>query len=149
MLSIHGTSISIFLSVFLLACSHTESYAPKSHQPNGIVGTIEYKPTDWKSSETSWWKDSDGVNPGIAGCHLGTDDKGILNGRMFGEACLENGLLVESNPDKDAVHSHKNDLGHPNTVDCNAWCISSGKNSGACVAAAAPPCNSSAKCNCR
>lgn len=41
---------------------------------------------------------SDGVAPGVAGCHIGLDVKYRPNGRKFGEACLDNGLLVESNP---------------------------------------------------
>ncbi len=35
----------------------------------------------------------------MPGCHTGTDEKGEPSGRMFGEACLPDGMLVESNPD--------------------------------------------------
>ena len=115
----------------------------------GAEGTIEFKPKDWHSGETTWWKDTDGVSPGIAGCHIGTDSKGKPNGRMFGEACLANGLLVESNPGKGVLHRHVNDIGHPDTFDCNAWCIGDGKTSGICEAAPAHPCDQSALCVCK
>lgn len=114
----------------------------------GARGTFEFKPGDWKSGEKSWWKDSDGVNPGIAGCHIGTDAKGVANGRSFGEACLPNGLLVESNPGKNELHSHTNDIGHPDLFDCNTWCKARGKKSGVCQTVAAPPCKQSAACVC-
>ncbi|MHC4997259.1 MAG: hypothetical protein ACYTGQ_19670 [Planctomycetota bacterium] len=39
----------------------------------GAVGTFEFKPGDWMEGTTSWWKDSDGIAPGKAGCHIGTD----------------------------------------------------------------------------
>ena len=114
----------------------------------GAKGTFEFRPTDWKKGETTWWKDSDGVNPGVAGCHIGTDADGAPNGRMFGEACLPNGLLVESNPSEAELHSHGNDTGHPDTFDCNEWCIGNGKSTGTCKPAAAPPCEQSAVCAC-
>ncbi len=115
----------------------------------GATGTFEFQPSDWQEGVTSWWTDSDGIAPGIAGCHIGTDASGTPNGRMFGEACLPNGLLVESNPGLDELHSHGNDTGHPDTFDCNAWCAGTGKTAGSCVAAPAPPCASSAVCACR
>ena len=65
---------------------------------------------------------------------------------MFGEACLPDGMLVETNPEADKLHSHKNDIGHPDKFDCNAWCVGTGHSKGACVVAAAPPCESSATC---
>lgn len=114
----------------------------------GAKATIEFKPDDWMPGETTWWKDTDGIAPGTAGCHIGTDNRGAPNGRMFGEACLENGLLVESNPGAYAVHSHKSDIGHPDTFDCNEWCIGTGAAKGACTEAAAPPCATSAVCAC-
>ncbi len=114
----------------------------------GAMGTFEFKPDDWMEGKTTWWKDSDGVDPGVAGCHIGTDSEGTPNGRMFGEACLPDGLLVETNPGADTLHSHKNGIGHPDKFDCNAWCIGKGSSKGACVVAAAPPCEQSAKCAC-
>ena len=114
----------------------------------GAKGTFEFKPSDWISGQTTWWMDSDGVAPGVAGCHVGTDDQGTPNGRMFGEACLPDGLLVESNPGINELHSHKNDIGHPDTFDCNEWCVGNGQTEGACVVASAPPCEHSALCAC-
>lgn len=114
----------------------------------GAAGTFEFKPNDWVAGETTWWLDSDGINPGEAGCHIGADSSGKPNGRMFGEACLANGLLVESNPGKEELHSHKNDTGHPDTFDCTAWCIGKGASGGQCEVAPAPPCEQSARCVC-
>jgi hypothetical protein len=129
--------------------NHAEPSAGAKDMP-GAKGIMEYKPTDWQQGETTWWKDTDGIAPGIAGCHIGTDASGQPNGRMFPEACLENGLLVESNPQKDELHSHTNDIGHPDTFDCNAWCIGQGNKKGMCVAASAAPCKQpSALCACQ
>jgi hypothetical protein len=113
----------------------------------GAKGTIEFKPGDW-TGQMSWWKDSDGVDPGVAGCHIGTDEQGAPNGRKFGEACLPNGLLVESNPGKDELHGHKDDTGHPDVFDCQAWCKGKEKETGVCAVAQALPCDSSAICVC-
>lgn len=133
------------LSLVLFACDG-EPADPSKDIP-GWRGKIEFKPDDW-TGQQSWWKDSDGVEPGIAGCHIGTDDKGVANGRMFGEACLPSGLLVESNPARDELHGHKDDIGHPDTFDCPAWCKGKGKETGTCEVASAPPCASSAICLC-
>ena len=114
----------------------------------GAAGTIEFKPQDWEPGTKSWWKDSDGIAPGVAGCHVGTDSKGKPNGRMFGEGCLENGLLVESNPGVNELHSHKDDRGHPDTFDCATWCRGQGASGGSCVAVPAPPCEQSGACVC-
>lgn len=132
------------------------SYAAKADgQPSpgaqgmpGAKGTFEFKPDDWAQGATTWWKDTDGVDPGMAGCHIGTDSKGTPNGRTFGEACLPDGLLVESNPGAGVVHKHSDDIGHPDKFDCNAWCIGTGSSKGVCTVAAAPPCAQSAMCAC-
>ena len=142
---------SIFgITMLMMAYAASASDEPSSGAKGmpGALGTFEFKPTDWEEGETTWWKDSDGVDPGAAGCHIGTDSKGTPNGRMFGEACLPNGLLVESNPGVAELHSHGNDIGHPDTFDCNAWCVGKGKPKGICKAAAAPPCEQSAVCAC-
>lgn len=138
-----------------LSAGNAVAGASHAHEPSagamgmpGALGTFEFKPADWMEGTTSWWKDSDGVDPGTAGCHIGTDADGTPNGRMFGEACLPDGTLVESNPAAQALHSHANDLGHPDRFDCNAWCVGKGAARGACVVAAAPPCAQSAKCGC-
>ena len=46
--------------------------------------------------------------------------------------------------------SDGDDLGHPDTFDCNAWCIGARKaKAGQCVKVAGPsPCAESAKCEC-
>ena len=139
--------------IFLLFVQ--SAYSESDHAPSsgaqgmpGAVGTFEFKPGDWVEGETTWWKDTDGVNPDVAGCHLGMNSESLPNGRMFGEACLDDGLLVESNPGADVLHSHMNDIGHPDKFDCNAWCVGNDSSSGKCQAAAAPPCEQSAKCIC-
>lgn len=143
-------TLVIFLLVALAACSPKSGHEPSpgAQEMAGAKGTIEFKPEDWSAGNTTWWKDSDGVDPGTAGCHIGTDSKGVPNGRMFGEACLADGLLVESNPGAGELHSHSDDMGHPDTFDCNAWCIDSGSAGGKCEVAAAPPCEMSARCVC-
>lgn len=141
--------------VFLILAM-LQAYAGDSkHEPSagaesmpGAEGTLEFKPADWAEGETTWWLDSDGIDPGEAGCHIGADSSGKPNGRMFGEACLANGLLVESNPGEVELHSHKNDTGHPDTFDCNAWCVGKGASGGRCEVAPAPPCEQSARCAC-
>lgn len=133
----------------------------------GALGTIHFRPTDWigirgpydhpddPEAPITYWIDSDGVDPGTAGCHLGVTEKGECNERMFGEACLPNGLLVESNPGVGQRHSHGNDVGHPDTFDCYWWCIGEGFGDGACVKAPAESttlcpksCKESARCLC-
>ena len=114
----------------------------------GATGIIAFKPIDWIKGATTWWVDSDGVHPGVAGCHIGTDESGTPNGRTFGEACLPNGGLVESNPGGGVLHSHSDDTGHPDGFDCTAWCIGQGGSGGRCTPAPAPPCADSAVCSC-
>lgn len=124
----------------------------------GAMGTIELKPDDWignpkhpnPEGPTTWWVDTDGIDPDTPGCHLGLTApvNGKLNGRLFGEACLDDGLLVESNPGAGEVHGHVNDLGHPDTFDCGMWCKGKGYSKGHCEAAPAFPCQKSAKCTC-
>jgi hypothetical protein len=122
----HLTAIILACSISLLMMS---GMANATGEPSsgakgmpGAMGTFEYKPNDLMEGKTTWWKDSDGVKPGVAGCHIGTDEKGKPNGRMFGEACLPDEMLVESNPGADELHSHKNDIGHPDTFDCSMVC---------------------------
>ena len=140
----------IILLCVLPACSDDSVHEPSSgaEEMAGAMGTFEFKPQDWTAGKATWWKDSDGVSPGMAGCHIGTDADGVPNGRMFGEACLADGILVESNPGAGELHSHDNDVGHPDKFDCAAWCIGSGNSGGSCQVAAAPPCEQSARCVC-
>lgn len=115
----------------------------------GAMGTIEFEPTDRIPGETTWWLDTDGIDPGTPGCHLGlTGAEGKLNGRLFGEQCLPNGWLVESNPGAGERHPHADDLGHPDTFDCKMWCEGHGFTQGVCEPAPAYPCEKSARCAC-
>jgi len=144
--------LSVLLIPLLLAGNHASGSGEPSAGAKGMPGAkgkIEFKPTDWKKGQTTWWKDSDGIDPDEAGCHIGTDSQGKPNGRMFGEACLPDGLLVESNPGQAALHSHSNDIGHPDTFDCNEWCIGNGKSGGSCEVTESPPCKQSAFCSCK
>jgi len=118
----------------------------------GAMGTFEFKPDD---RGVTWWVDTDGVDPGTAGCHIGlfTEDRTNPNGRMFGEACLDDKILVESNPEKNKVHGHTHDIGHPDMFDCDGWCIGQGVSQGGeckeVTGADAPtPCEKSAMCVC-
>jgi hypothetical protein len=143
--------LSLLVFLLFVHSAYSESDQAPSEGAQGMPGaleTFEFEPVDWVEGKTTWWKDSDGVDPEVAGCHLGMDSDGSPNGRMFGEACLDDGLLVESNPGADVLHSHKNDIGHPDKFDCNAWCIGNAHSLGKCVAAAAPPCEQSARCLC-
>jgi hypothetical protein len=146
-------TMTLAVILTMTGCAHKAP--PEHHEPSvgaagmaGAVGTFEYKPDDWMEGTLSWWKDSDGIAPGVAGCHIGTNENGRPNGRTFGEACLPDGLLVESNPAAGELHSHKNDIGHPDRFDCKAWCKGEGFATGVCVTAAAPPCAQSALCQC-
>lgn len=143
--------LALVLSVLMIGCATQNQATPSAAAASmpGATGTFEFQPSDWQEGQTTYWSDTDGIAPGVAGCHLGTDADGEPNGRMFGEACLEDGRLVESNPGKGVVHKHTNDTGNPDTFDCNAWCVGQGKSSGSCVAAPAPPCEASAKCVCK
>lgn len=116
----------------------------------GELEPIEFKPDDWTGRD-SWWRDSDGVDPGTAGCHEGLKEGGQPNGRSFGEVCRNDVVLVETNPDPGVRHSHKNDIGHPDVFDCMQWCACQGfAKGGFCskVRDVAPPCTQSAKCVC-
>ena len=87
-----GFGASWILSVSLVSASGEPSAGARGML--GAVGTFESQSSDWKEGVISWWKDSDDVDPGIAGCHIGADEDGQPNGRMLGEVCLADGLLV-------------------------------------------------------
>ena len=144
------TILLLLAALFTLTVVASDEHEPSPGAQGiaGAKGTIEFKPEDWRPGEETWWEDSDGVDPGVAGCHIGTDSNGEPNGRMFGEGCLDENTLVESNPAQDKLHSHKNDIGHPDTIDCNAWCVAQGAAKGFCEVAPAPPCEASARCVC-
>ncbi len=93
---------------------------------------------DLETGQDSYWSDSDGVNPGNAGCHLEYADNacGVIKpGREFGEFCLDSDRLVESNPGAEECHTHKGDLGAPNVTSCSEWCKGQQFASGKCEAA--------------
>ena len=126
---------------------------PSSEARNipGALGTCELKPADWQEGQTTYWIDSDGVKPGTAGCHVGTNEHRHPNNRKFGEACRANGTLIESNPTAGKLHDHKNDLGHPDVFDCALWCRGTGRGAnGTCqpVTTGPSPCAASAQCRC-
>jgi hypothetical protein len=150
MIRAFAQTLAVCTAVLMLAGAANADGPPSKGAKGmaGALGTFEFAPSDRKPGETTYWKDTDGVNPGVAGCHIGTDAEGNPNGRSFGEACLSETLLVESNPGVDEVHKHTDDLGHPDKFDCNAWCIGEGSAKGICTAAPAPPCAESAKCVC-
>jgi hypothetical protein len=150
MISIDKVVLLCCLQLLLSACISTDYHdpSPEAQSMAGAMGRFDYQPADWQQGETTWWEDTDGVAPDTPGCHIGTDGDGIPNGRMFPEACLPDGLLVESNPGAGVLHSHPDDTGHPDKFDCNAWCIARGASSGACVEAPALQCEKSAKCDC-
>lgn len=118
---------------------------------------MEYKPSGWKPGKTTYWIDTDGVDPGVAGCHIevtGPNSRTFATPRrVFGEACEAGGkILIESNPGINEIHAHENDLGHPYRVNCETWCKGQGKRTGACqpvqVRLANVAC-ASARCTCR
>jgi hypothetical protein len=121
--------VLMFLSV-AQGQHHEEPSADAKGMP-GALGTMEYKPTDWKGNVTTYWKDTDGVDPGVAGCHIGVTQDGKPNGRFFGEACQNAGTLIESNPGAGVIHPHTNDLGHPDKA-----------------VSGPAPCTASARCEC-
>jgi hypothetical protein len=98
----------------------------------GLTGTF--------TGRTSYWKDTDGVNPSDPGCHFEYDE-GCQHPlrRFFGEQCA-GGRLIETNPEAGKCHPHDGDEAHPYEVDCAIWCrspegggITGPKTGGRCV----------------
>jgi hypothetical protein len=117
----------------------------------GALGTIPFMPDDWiGEGVTTYWVDTDGVDPGVAGCHIGVQLNGTPNGRFFGEACQSQQILIESNPGKGVIHPHRDDTGHPDRFDCAKWCVGARQaTGGVCrVVSGPPPCRRSALCVC-
>ena len=149
-------ALSIPLVLWLGAASAQEPQHPPSPLAKGMpgaLGTFDYRPPDYKADVRSYWYDTDGVDPGVAGCHVGVageKDK-TPNGRVFGEACRDIRVLIESNPAADQIHGHADDVGHPDLFDCNAWCKQAKKASGGvCRVVSGPaPCKTSAICSCK
>jgi hypothetical protein len=116
----------------------------------GYLANIDFEPNDYHLGEETWWVDSDGVHPDIAGCHIGLNEDGSENGRYFGEACLTDDVIVESNPEAGLVHVHHGDVGHPHIFSCARWCAAVRGKVGSCVTIAEniTPCTTSARCEC-
>ncbi len=103
----------------------------------------------------TYWSDSTGVDPGTPACHYEFTDNTcstLKPGRTFGELCLDDDRLVESNPGAGECHTHAGDVGGPNVFSCSAWCAEQGKETGKCVSGIAATgeygdCQS-AKCEC-
>lgn len=158
--------LAVFIpSLLVLNAASTQEEA----KPTGFVGEEEVKGdgTTWKQGETTFWIDvGDDVDPQTPGCHVevrsGTDLTPI--GRKFGEFCGRDGYLRETTPEKNKVHAHPNDIGHPYVIDCNKWCqdenfvifderrmtvVTGSQVRGVCQPVNRPsPCSSSAVCFC-
>lgn len=108
--------VIVCLGLLVPACSGDDT-------EEGGAGTI---PLDLGAGEDTFWIDTDGVAPEVAGCHIEYSDEDCATvataGRNFGEFCQEDGTLVESNPGADVCHTHEDDIGHPYVVDCVGWC---------------------------
>lgn len=109
----------VCLGLFSVGCSSDDTPPEDDEGP----GTI---PLDLGAGKDTFWIDTDGVEPELAGCHIEYSDSDCTTvaaaGRNFGEFCQEDGTLVESNPMADVCHTHDDDIGHPYVVDCVAWC---------------------------
>lgn len=115
---------SILIACLCLMASGCESDDTTGlPEDDAVGGTI---PLDLGTGEDSFWIDTDGVDPEVAGCHIEFRDSGCTTvaafARNFGEFCQEDGTLVESNPGADVCHEHEDDIGHPYVVDCGGWC---------------------------
>lgn len=148
------------IGVFAMLGNDAVANGPPSNSSAGAygaIGTFTYVPPGGSKGRSTWWVDTDGFDPGTPGCHIETNAEGkpFPGSRVFPEACKSRHILVESNPERQKVHEHKGDVGHPDMVDCRDWCrVAEGTTSGMCVKAAAPsPCRKggfplSAKCVC-
>lgn len=90
---------------------------------------------DLGTGSDSYWSDSDGVDPGTAGCHYEYEDEAcetLKSERTFGEFCLDDDRLVESNPGADECHKHGVDRGKPDVVSCTKWCQDENGTNGRC-----------------
>ncbi|MEM7353135.1 MAG: hypothetical protein AAF657_20240 [Acidobacteriota bacterium] len=90
--------------------------------------------------DTQIWDDSDGVVPQTPGCHYEYHDQNgdvcsNKTGAFFGEACLSDDLLVETNPEKNKCHTHAGGIGHPDTFVCSTFCQETTGEVGYCATA--------------
>lgn len=93
--------------------------------PDGAPPRAPKTVYDGGTGETTAWKDTDGIVPELAGCHVeyrASDCNTGTTGRKFGETCSTGNDLIETNPGADRCHDHEGDIGHPYVVDCDAWC---------------------------
>ncbi|MCX5743323.1 MAG: hypothetical protein NT062_12595 [Proteobacteria bacterium] len=128
-----------FAAIMLAACSGpakpATTTADHGHQDTSELGsctdasTVRVGATNCKldlgTKADSHWADTDGVDPGTAGCHEEFTDATCTThkeGRTFGELCLDDDRLVESNPGAGVCHTHAGDFGKPAVVSCAAWC---------------------------
>lgn len=144
-------SASIFVLFALAACgSKAKSEPAQPTQPAAAdehgklalctdKGAVPLDATscrlDLGTGVDSHWSDSDGIDPGTAGCHYEYADSScstLKPGRTFGEFCLDDDRLVESNPGAGECHTHGGDLGHPDVVSCEAWCQAEQQLAGRC-----------------
>jgi hypothetical protein len=152
-------AVCIPMAFLLVAAQAQHPHGPPSDGAKGVPGakgTFIYTPSGWKKGATTYWTDTgDGVDPGTPGCHVEitsvTNKARPPGGRVFGEACSKEGLLIETNPGRNAPHPHKNDQGHPDLFDCNVWCQKTKQKArGVCqVVKGPPPCKTSAICACK
>jgi hypothetical protein len=112
------------MMMLLNAASANDPPTAAASKIPGAKGTIEYKPEGWKGTGvTTYWNDSDGIKPGVAGFHVEVTRAVSRSPADDLRRGLRQRNLVESNPGRNVIHPHKDDLGHPDTFDCNAWCI--------------------------
>lgn len=122
----------------------------------GALGRFRVKPTEinpnypWLEGEATTWLDTDGVAPEKPGCHIEITDPPLVDPqRFFGELCLDQVLLVETNPNVKEAHSHNDDLGAPDVFNCNTYCMDLYSKAGSCeVVGPVDVCETSAKCAC-
>lgn len=127
-MSIPALAVSALMLLNTATASDT-CYKVGSAQPNCTkkIGPIAPRKTDKDGKDlNSYWIDTDGENPGVAGCHIEvsgpTNSTPLPGGRVFGEFCETDNILVESNPEANKIHMHTNDIGSPYLINCDKWC---------------------------
>ena len=141
MLRICTHVLASFLLPLALACAEEGASPPSSGAKGmpGAVGTIEFTPTDRIEGEPTWWIDSDGVDPGVTGCHVGTDANGSPNdGCSARPACptAASSSRTLALPSSTATKGR----GSSRSVRLRRLVRRAGRLGGACAPAPAPPC---------
>jgi len=142
-LALPALAVSAFLSPERASATgdHTSCFAVGSAEPCRLHN---FRPSPPKPGVTTYWIDTDGENPGVAGCHIevrgANDPRRLPGGRVFGELChpdergRPNQILIESNPGANVIHPHTNDYGHPYRISCPRWCAATQPGSrGSCL----------------